>query len=153
MPSVCCWGWAVNLSIHLWVDLICRSFDSSSTEWERLMEGGPTYNKPGGVSTGGQLWQTHTLTQLHTCTDTNVENQWIYCTCLNRLELHYMDMKCENTHNIYLPTHYWIYITHTHLYTQTPSHMHTHTKHTIFTPAYTKYGLNIFIHVYRHKWS
>ena len=79
----------------------------------------------------------HTLS--HTRTDTNVENQWIYCTCLNRLEFHYMDMKCENTYNIYLPMHNWVYTTHTQLYTQTPSH--THTKHTIFTPAHTQYGL------------
>lgn len=158
MLSVCCWGWVDNLLIHLWVDLIRWSFDSSSTEWERLTKGVPLWTQH---TTKVEEFlpvancDKHTLSHNHTRTDTNVENQWIYCTCLNRLALHYMDMKCENTHSIYLPTHNWAYITHTytHTFIHTNTIPHTHTKHTIFTPAHTKYGLNISIHVYRHKWS
>lgn len=54
-----------------------------------------------------------------------------------------MDIKCKNTHYIHLPTHEHIYL-HTYVHKNTLAHTHTHTQ-TIFTLAYTKHGLNIFL--------
>jgi len=111
-----------------------------SARWQRLTTEGVPFVDPTSSKRGKSFYRRPTVTNAHnhthTHTHTNVENQWISCTCLNRLELHYMDMKCEDTHT-YLPMNNWVYTTHTVI--------HTHTKQTTFPPAHTRNGLKIFL--------